>query len=94
MEESSKRFLEKNLPEALEASELSDALDMLFDLIEKKGTPRRITMSTTISDVKHRECMTMFFSAISHLKSWKNIKLKTEPPSVKQGGFLYSKTTR
>ena len=37
MEESSKRFFEKNLPEALEANELSDALDMLFDLIEEKG---------------------------------------------------------
>lgn len=37
MEESSKRFFEKNLPEALETNELSDALDMLFDLIEEKG---------------------------------------------------------
>lgn len=37
MTEESRRFLEKNLPAALEANNLGDALHMLYDLIDEKG---------------------------------------------------------
>lgn len=37
MEESSRRFLERYLPAALEVSKLNDALEMLYDLIDEKG---------------------------------------------------------
>ncbi len=37
MSEESRRFLQKNLPKALEAEAVNDALDPLFDLIEEKG---------------------------------------------------------
>lgn len=37
MEESSRRFLKRYLPAALEVSKLNDALEMLYDLIDEKG---------------------------------------------------------
>lgn len=37
MTDASKAFLEKNLPVALKAETLNDALDALYDLIEEKG---------------------------------------------------------
>lgn len=37
MQESSKAFLEKHLPNALTVSKLNDALDDLTELIEEKG---------------------------------------------------------
>lgn len=37
MKESSKQFLEKNLPEALKCEKLNDALRLLYDLIDEKG---------------------------------------------------------
>lgn len=37
MTDASKAFLEKNLPAALKAETLNDALDALYDLIEEKG---------------------------------------------------------
>lgn len=37
MSDASRQFLQKNLPEALNAKTLTDALDLLFDLIEEKG---------------------------------------------------------
>lgn len=33
----SRQFLQENLPKALEAETVNDALDLLFDLIEEKG---------------------------------------------------------
>ena len=37
MSEASKKFLEKYLPEALNAVEVNDILDPLYDLIDMKG---------------------------------------------------------
>lgn len=37
MNETSKAFLDRNLPEALQTNAKRDALDMLFDLIDEKG---------------------------------------------------------
>lgn len=37
MEDKSKRFLEKNLPEALKTDSIGKALDLLYDLIDEKG---------------------------------------------------------
>ncbi len=37
MKESSRAFLEKNLPEILKEDNLREALILLFDLIEEKG---------------------------------------------------------
>ena len=37
MNDKSKAFLEKYLPDALKAEELNDALDSLYDLIDEKG---------------------------------------------------------
>ena len=37
MSEESRRFLQKNLPKALEVDAVNDALDPLFDLIEENG---------------------------------------------------------
>ena len=37
MKESSKQFLEKNLPEALKCEKLNDALRLLYDLIDEQG---------------------------------------------------------
>ena len=37
MEESTKVFLKDNLPVALDCEVLSDALDLLYNLIEEKG---------------------------------------------------------
>ncbi len=37
MSETSKSFLDKNLPSALETDSVGEALDSLFDLIEEKG---------------------------------------------------------
>lgn len=37
MQESTRAFLEENLPQALEAQKLNDALDELYMLIDKKG---------------------------------------------------------
>ena len=37
MTESTKKFLEKYLPEALLATEVNDALDVLYQLIDQKG---------------------------------------------------------
>lgn len=37
MKNSSREFLERYLPDALEATELNSVLDRLFDLIEEKG---------------------------------------------------------
>lgn len=37
MEDESRRFLEKNLPEALETDSIGRALRLLYDLIDEKG---------------------------------------------------------
>ena len=37
MTETSRKFLEKHLPEALDAVNVNDALDPLYDLIDEKG---------------------------------------------------------
>ena len=37
MSDKSKRFLEENLPAALQAEALNDVLEMLYDLINEKG---------------------------------------------------------
>lgn len=37
MSDESRQFLQENLPKALEAENVNDALDLLFDLIEEKG---------------------------------------------------------
>lgn len=37
MTNSSKQFLEKNLPAALKCDNKTDALDLLYDLIEERG---------------------------------------------------------
>ena len=35
--DTSKRFLEKNLPEALSSDDIGEALRLLYDLIDEKG---------------------------------------------------------
>lgn len=37
MSTASRRFLKDNLPNALEAEELREALELLYDLIDEKG---------------------------------------------------------
>lgn len=37
MEDSSRRFLEQNLPRALQANTLREVLILLYDLIDEKG---------------------------------------------------------
>ena len=37
MTDMSKKFLEKNLPQALSSEDIVESLRMLFDLIEEKG---------------------------------------------------------
>lgn len=37
MTDTSKRFLEKNLPEALSLDDIGEALRLLYDLIDEKG---------------------------------------------------------
>lgn len=37
MSDKTRRFLQDNLPEALKAETLNDALELLFDLIDEKG---------------------------------------------------------
>ena len=37
MEDKSRRFLEKNLSEALKTDSIGQALDLLYDLINEKG---------------------------------------------------------
>ncbi len=37
MEDKSRRFLEKNLSEALKTDSIGQALDLLYDLIDEKG---------------------------------------------------------
>lgn len=57
MEDESRRFLEKNLPEALETDSIGRALRLLYDLIDEKGFAPPHYDNYNDSAGKHSGCM-------------------------------------
>ena len=64
MTDESRAFLEENCPAVLQADNLSEALDILFDDIEEKGFGGNTLMNTVAMAAQLSEYMMIFISPI------------------------------